>query len=135
MAVDPTFRAAISTPRTAASTANRVCSHGRIASATAVARRNRSEASRPAIIAATPIITRIAPGPSGKATNDWKKNGTDRATAAQPNQLEAASSVIRHTALHVSAVAQPLASASSATTPGYPNSANAGATIAGSPGA
>src|SRR3989442_4187049 len=135
MSVDPTFRAAISAPRTSASTAKRVCSHGRIASATAVARRKRSDAARPASIAATPTITRIAPGPSGNATNDWKKNGTDRATAAQPNQLDTASSVIRHTALHVSAVAQPLASASSTTTPGYPNSANAGATSAGSPGA
>src|SRR5882672_7656601 len=105
-------------PSAMASSANRVCSHGSTASAVPVANSVRSDASRPAIIVVTPAITIAAPSPSGKATNDWKKNGTESATDAQPNQLAAMSWVTLHAAVHASAVAQPQTSARNTTTPG-----------------
>ena len=122
-------------PSDIAKSANRVWTHGRIASATPVAISRRGEASRPATAVNTPAMTSTAPRPSGYTVNASNTNGTDNATDAQPNHDAAISPVVRQTATHARPVAAPLTIARKQSTPAYPNNANAGATTIGRPGA
>src|SRR5438128_9709809 len=92
------------TPSMAAMMANRVCSHGRSASAAPVASQrvrlkpdatDRGDAN-PELGSSNAMaakITSVAPSPSGYTANDSKKNGTVNAQAAQANQAAPALSV------------------------------------------